>query len=303
MAKNKSISIVVASFSSVQHLSVCLRSLQHIDEDAEIIVSTCFSPLEVNWLQQRYKARFIFNPEEQNVNSLQLKETRVFRLRSSGVDAAIGDIVILIEDHCRVASTWLQSMLAVLNNRDCIAGGPVDNEDKSSLYRWALYWSEYAAMMPPFPEGEVKYISAVNSAYYKIALDTCRHIWQDGFYDNEVHDALVKQGANYYLAHDAIVYTQLPFSLNQAVVHLFTGGQRYGGYRCSNAWNLRRIVRTTVTLLVPAVLAVRIFNIVRIRRPNLTFTYIMCLPVLLLLLTAWGAGELVGVLKVTNHPR
>ena len=173
MKKNTSISIVIASFSSVRHLERCLNSIKAGSQKIEIIVSTCFKAEDVRLLQQNFEADFVFNPDEHEHDSLRLRETRVFRLRSSGVKAAKGDLVFLLEDHCEVAETWLQAMLDVLQKWQCVAGGPIANNAESSLFRWALYWSEYAAMMPPFPDNNAQYLSAVNSAYHKAALDAC----------------------------------------------------------------------------------------------------------------------------------
>jgi len=152
-------------------------------------------------------------------------------------------------------------------------------------------------MMPPFPNEQVSYLSAVNSAYYKAELDACKSVWQDGFYDNEVHDALVTQGGRYCLAADAIVYTRLPFTFTQAVVHLYTGGQRYGGYRAGKSWDVLRMVRVFSTLLVPGVLLVRISSLVRKRQPKHMRTFLAASPILYVLLTAWGIGELMGTLR------
>ncbi len=299
MLENASISIVIASFSSVHHLERCLNSLKANAEQAEIIVSTCFSEEEVHYLRQDFDAVFVFNPDESDHKTARLRETRVFRLRSSGVKAAHGDIVMLLEDHCEVTLAWYQAMLDVLQDQHCIAGGPIANGATSSLFHWALYWSEYAAMMPPFSDEDVHYLSAVNSAYYKTALDDCKQTWRDGFYDNEVHDALMKQGAKLRLAENAIVNTRLPFTFKQAFVHLFTGGLRYGAYRGGGHWSMSRFMRLFATLLVPAVLSVRVLKYVRLRQPQSLTTFLLSFPILYVLLTAWGVGELVGTLSGT----
>ncbi|VAW92779.1 hypothetical protein MNBD_GAMMA23-349 [hydrothermal vent metagenome] len=298
MQKTKT-SIVIASFSSVQHLEKCLASIKTYAANTEIIVSTIFTAEQIKPLQQN-NIRFVFNPDEQNLSSVQLRETRVFRLRSQGVSAAQGERILLIEDHCEVTPKWLESMQVTLSNSNCIAGGPVKNGSNSSLFCWALYWSEYSAMMPPFPAESMPYLSAVNCGYFKTALDACNNVWQDGFYDNEVHDALITQGAKYCPATNAIVLTSLPFSFNQALVHLYTGGKRYGSYRGGHQWNSQRLIRVLSTFAVPAVLLVRIFKLIRQRQPQHTVTFLMAWPVLYILLGAWGLGELVGTLRGFN---
>lgn len=293
-------SIVIASFSSIHHLDKCLTSLQSYADNTEIIVSTIFTSEEINPLQQRFNIKLVFNPEEQHLSSAALRETRVFRLRSRGILAAQGEKIVLLEDHCEVTPEWLQSLQATLSDQHCIAGGPVANGSPSSLFCWALYWSEYAAIMPPFPSDNLPYLSAVNCAYFKTALDACQKTWQGGFYDNEVHDALMSQGARLCPAANAIVHTSLPFSFNQALVHLFTGGQRYGGYRGGTHWNIQRVVRLLSTLLVPGILLVRGLRLVRLRQPQHLQTFFLASPILYLLLGAWGLGELVGTFRGKN---
>lgn len=297
--QENTVSIVVASFSSVQHLEKCLASINAYTNNSNIIVSTIFSSEQLEHLKQD-NLKFIFNPDEQKLSSVQQRETRVFRLRSQGVAAAQGEIILLLEDHCEITPHWLQSMLSTLSSPTCIAGGPVAKGSDNSLFCRALYWSEYAAMMPPFPSGDIHYLSAVNCGYFKSALDNCQDSWQDGFYDNEVHDALIQQGAKYCPAHDAIVKTSLPFSFNQALVHLYTGGKRYGGYRGGKQWSIQRLIRVFSTLAVPAVLLVRVFKLVRSRQPQQTFSFLMAWPVLYVLLGAWGLGELMGTLTGVN---
>jgi len=250
-------------------------------------------------VQQHFDIQVVFNPDEQDLDSIRLRETRVFRLRSAGVKVATGDVIMMLEDHCEVGATWLPAMCDALKNKTCLAGGPIANGASKSLFHWALYWSEYAAMMPPMPNDQVTYLSAVNSAYYKSELDACKSVWQGGFYDNEVHDALIKKGAKLCLAKNAIVTTRLPFTFKQAFVHLFTGGLRYGAYRGGGHWSMSRFMRLFTTLLVPAVLSTRVLKYVRSRQPQSLTTFLLSFPILYVLLTAWGVGELVGTLSGT----
>jgi len=292
------VSIIIASFSSISHLTKCLKSLQPIANNTEVIVSTIFSDTEVKELQEP-KVKFVYNDEERYLDSISLQETLVFRLRAKGVQAAKGKVVALIEDHCEAMPNWANAMQSAINSQYCIAGGPVVNSAKSGVYSWALYWSEYASMMPPLPQHNLSYLSAVNSAYHKKALNDCKSIWEEGFYDNEVHDALIKNGAKYCPVKEAGVATNLPFTFKRALVHLYTGGKRYGNYRGGSNWSIKRILRLFATFLVPSVLLFRVYKLVRKRQPNLTFTLIKSSPILYLLLCSWSLGEFTGVLL--NH--
>ena len=128
-------SIVIASFSSIKHLEKCLTSLQSVFDKTEIIISTIFTPDETRALQKQFKAIYLYNPEERNLNSIQLRETRVFRLRTRGIQAAQGEIIALLEDHCEATPQWLQSMQVTLSDCLCIAAivvaGTVDTGGRS----------------------------------------------------------------------------------------------------------------------------------------------------------------------------
>jgi len=299
-------SIVIASFSSINHLNKCLSSLKKYIPDLdnklkfEIIVSSIFTESEVASLKKIIDFQLISNSDERKASTIASRETRVFRLRTIGVKAAQGKRILLLEDHCEVTQNWFKSMQSMLDSGNCFAGGPVANGSSNTLYQWSLYWSEYAAIMPPLPSNEVSYVSAVNCGYHKESLEQCFKTWQHGFYDNEVHDALTAQGTKQSLASEAIINTSLPFAFKQALVHLFTGGKRYGGYRGGQCWNFQRIIRLCSTLIVPAVLLLRVLKLVRTRQPQHLITFCLASPIFYLLLGAWGFGELVGTLLGKN---
>ena len=300
--KNKSdppeASVVVASFSSAKALAKCLASLAVAAPAAEIIVATCLDEGEISDVKASYPSvLFIGLHDDPDEQSLLMLETRVFRLRSQGLKLAQGEIVAMIEDHCEVCADWLINMENAIKAGHHIVGGPVQCSVEPGLFEYALYLSEYAAMMPPFPIKPINYISAVNSAYTRRSLIACQHVWRDGFYDNEVHDALIALGATYQLVASSTVKTELPFSPRQAVIHLFSGAMRYGSQRVGQKWSIKRAVRMVATIFVPLVLMFRIFNIVRIRCPENLIKFMLSVPWLSVLLFAWGAGEFFGVLK------
>ena len=293
--------VVVASFSPVETLCNCLDSLLIGAPGAEIIVSTCLTEVQVDPLKTIYPSIFFeISQEETEPEKIKLRETRVFRLRAAGVKLAKGNVIAMIEDHCEVDSNWLLNMEKALEQGTVIAGGAIRNGDEQGLFKCALYWAEYAAMMPPFFNTSITYVSAVNSAYKRDLLFSCVDIWRNGFYDNEVHDALIAEGASLTLVGGSTVKTKLPFTRTQAIMHLYSGAIRYGSHRVGKKWHVERIIRLPATLLVPWVLTYIIFRNVRLRRPDQTGKFIMSLPWLLLLLSAWGAGELWGTLRGSN---
>jgi len=295
-------SVVVASFSSREALGACLESLELGARGAEIVVATCLPASDVAALRQRFDARFIECPEESDHSAAVLRETRVFRLRTRGVEAARGRVIALLEDHCTVGPTWLDALCAQLEAEPAIAGGPVENARPDDAFAWALYWCEYAALLPPLDAGRVGYLSAVNAAYRRESLDGVRSVWAGGFFDNEVHDALIASGCPLRYAAAAGVRSELPFSFRSGAVHLYTGGCRYGVYRARRHPAAKRLLFVPAAVLVPWILLRRIWRTARERRPELTPTILRRLPWLLGFLFAWGAGEFVGALRGLASP-
>lgn len=289
-SREPAVSVVVASFGGEAALERCLSSLAvaaMIAPSTEVIVATEAPPETVARLATRF-------PE---VRFLQADPgTSVFRLRSLGVAQAQGGLVALLEDHCTVAPEWLAALCAAHQAGYAVVGGPIDN-GRAGIYSWALYFCEYSAYMPPLPEGPVPTLLAANAAYSREALASCRPVWQDAFYDNEVPDALRAAGfAPPYLADKARVYSHLGLSLRQAMAHLFAGGRRFGGYRRSRSSAAGRLFWALAVPAVPLLWLGRIVRRVTTRRPARLGTLALGLPYVLCLLTAWATGEAVGYL-------
>src|SRR5262245_951576 len=216
------VSVVVASFNGESALRRCLESLEANARQAEHVVATNLGAEAAAQLRQRFpRTRLYCFPSG----------TDVFRLRSLGVAEARGRLIAMIEDHCTVAPEWLAALQEAHQAGHKVIGGPVDNGLTQRNYHWALYLCEYGSYMPPLPTGTVAALSAVNTAYEREALWRCRSVWELGFHDNEVHDALRGAGCPLHLEGEARVHSYLAMTPSEAVRHLFAGGRRFGGYR------------------------------------------------------------------------
>jgi hypothetical protein len=223
-------------------------------------------------------------------------ETNVFQLRSLGIAQAQGQRIALLEDHCTISPDWLAHLRTAHQAGYTVIGGPIENGQEQSIYGSALYLYEYSAYMRPLPEGPARSLLAANTSYTSRALWGCQSVWQDAFYDNEVHDALRAAGHTLYLAEKAWVSSHLGMSLREAMAHLFTGGRRFGGYRKTHASPRQRVFWLLAVPMVPVVLLSRIFRRIWARRPDRLGAVLLGLPYLLCLVLAWTAGEAQGYL-------
>jgi hypothetical protein len=183
-----------------------------------------------------------------------------------------------------------------MRNGRGIVGGPVENGRASRAYDWALYLCEYAAHMPPLADGPVRALSGVNVAYERRLLLDCRGVWQEAFYENEVHDALRAQGQDLHRSGTASVTSHLCLPLRAAAAHLYRGGRRYGRHRRARASAAMRAVLPIGALALPALLTWRVLRTVAARRPERLGMTARGLPGIVALNAAWSAGEARGYL-------
>jgi glycosyltransferase involved in cell wall biosynthesis len=275
-------SVVVAAFSGEPALGRCLESLAPQCAEVEVVVA---ADREVVDLERRFPSvRFL--PAHHGAG--------VFRLRALGVSEARGELVALTEDHCTVAPGWVRALLDGYRAGHALVGGPVDNGLTTRAFDWAMYLCEYAAYMPPLPEGPVKTLLAVNVAYERRRLLGCRDTWHEAFYENEVQDAL--RDVVPWLVEKAVVTSHLVARPRAALVHFYRGGRRYGEHRKSTASPAARILLPLAALAVPALLVWRRIRTVARRRPRLLATVARALPAVVALDCAWAAGEAAGYL-------
>jgi hypothetical protein len=282
------VSVVVASFSGEAVLRHCLESLEPQAADAEVIVATDVEASGIARLEARYpRFRFLQAP----------RGTSVFKLRTLGIDQARGRLVVLTEDHCTAAPRWLDVLRASHRAGHPIVGGPVDNGRGVDSYDWALYLCEYAAQMPPVREGPARALSGVNVSYERALLARCRDVWREGFYENEVHDALLASGHRLHRSGSARVSSHLALPLREAAAHLFRGGRRFGQYRRGRSSPAVRAVLPVAALTLPALLTARALRSVAWRRPRELAAAARALGYIVALNSAWAAGEALGYLR------
>jgi glycosyltransferase involved in cell wall biosynthesis len=287
------VSVVVASFSGEAALRRCLESLEPQTAEAEVIVAAEVESAAVVRLQARFpRLVFVRAP----------RGTSVFRLRAMGLERARGRLVVLTEDHCTAAPGWLDALLALHREGHAVVGGPVENGLTKGPYDWALYLCEYAAHMPPLRDGPVPALSGVNVAYERELLTGCAALWQEAFYENEVHDALRASGHRLQRSGRAAVSTHLSLPFREAAAHLFRGGQRFGRYRHGRSSPAVRAILPVAALAVPALLTWRVVRAVAARRPERLGAMARGLGYVVAFNSAWAAGEALGYLRPVPGP-
>src|SRR5690606_21212240 len=116
-------------------------------------------------------------------------------LRTAGLDAASGDIVALTEDHCVPSPDWFVLLLALHQAQPAAAiGGAVDNAATERLVDRFVYAYEYGPFTSPAAHGPVEVLPGPNVSYKRVALQSLRQVWPQGFDEGRVHRTLRSAG-------------------------------------------------------------------------------------------------------------
>lgn len=221
--------------------------------------------------------------------------TPIPQMRAAGCDAAGADVVAIVEDHVRVRGGWAAQMLAHVNADQPAVGGSVENEATHTTVDWAAFLCEYSHCLPPIAAGQVSWLTGNNVAYWRPTLLRWLGILQRGGWENELHNAILASGNPLTCYPEIVVGHRLHTTVTEYILQRFTFSLALAGRRfATHGW----FVRTSFafgTLVLPVVLFLRISARIVGKRRHLP-EFLRSLPLLLLFVVAWAAGECVGAL-------
>jgi GT2 family glycosyltransferase len=215
-------------------------------------------------------------------------------LRWRGMRAAQGEWIAVIEDHCMVPPAWAAEILRFADSPNGIVGGPVENGARDRLLDWAFFLAEYGPCMPPLAAGETSGVPGNNAAYRRSILPLGEDIWEtvwESFLQNELR----KRGVRIYLSPAMLVYHKKSFGLGEMLGQRFLYSRSFAAMRGQGMTASRRLVYTGLSVVLPAVLFLRISSGLLHKRRNLR-EFLLGLPVIVLFVFAWALGEGVGYL-------
>ena len=218
------------------------------------------------------------------------------QLRARGVRRARGRLVAITEDHCSFSEFWPAALAPSLADPKVgAAGGPVINGRRGGLVEWAIYFSRYAAAMPPASRGATKSLTGCNACYRRELLESLQDVYRDGFWEHEVHQELLARGMQLWLEPDASVAHGKRYGLVRYCALRFQHGRCFAARRFPILafWALQ--ARILLSPLTPLLLLARAGRGVLSKRKR-RWEFLACSPLLLLLYGVWVVGELSGYL-------
>jgi GT2 family glycosyltransferase len=222
-------------------------------------------------------------------------------LRTIGLRAAAGDVVALTEDHAHAAHNWCEEMVAALERHPKAAavGGAVDC-DSDRLLNWAVWFCDFGRYQNPLPEGRSEFVSDSNVAYRRSALQSVEAVWRDDYHETAVHWAMVDAGFELCTTPRVIVWqARSDLALGSALRERFVWARSFAGTRARMVGSPMRWIYALLSPLLPLVMTWRLAR-TAFQRGRYKGRFVRALPLIVILQTVWGAGELVGY--VTADP-
>jgi GT2 family glycosyltransferase len=300
------LSVVVTIVEGGDALAACLLALanQHDAPPLEVIVPWDESVSDVAALAIRFPiVRFLalgHVPTAKPVTSAAGAHELFDRRRAAGLAAATGEIVAILEDRGVPRSDWAATMIKLHRELPhAVVGGAIEN-GRDTLLHWAVYFCDFGRYQRPFLAGTREWVSDVNIAYKRRALDATRAIWRERYHETSVHWALQRAGEELYLSPEAAVdQMRGQFPMRTLLSERYAWGRLFAYTRARESSAARRIMLAALTPLLPFVLLLRHGGLQFEKRVRFR-TFLAAAPMVFLLLVAWGAGEAAGYLTAKS---
>jgi hypothetical protein len=217
------------------------------------------------------------------------------QLRRDAVLAARGDLIIITEDHCTFPEGWLVNLVRACQSCDgSVCGGRVAN-GRDTLTGWGQYFTRYAAFLPNRAPGPTNGLPGNNACYPRRLIFDRVQMLTDGFWEAEFNDRLRQDGVTFqFLPQAPLIQNQCRGALEYIPLR-YRHGRCYGARRVVTLGSRSRIELLFLSPILPALLFFRIARsvfITRYERRN----FILSVPLILLYVLAWSAGEIIGYL-------
>lgn len=298
------ISVVVTLVDGGEQLRRCLEALtrQTGAPELEVLIPFDDTAGDLSSIRQEFSAcRFMAlgtlrttKPPTSAAGQHELFDRR----RAAALAAATGDLVAMLEDRGVPRPDWAAAFRDLHDRLPHeVIGGAIDWAGHG-IWSWSVYACDFSRYESVNQAGSRSFVSDVNLCYKRRAVDATRALWQERYHEPQVHDHLRREGATLWFAPEAIVKeARSGLRLAPLLAERFAWGRLYAAVRVAEAPITRRALRAVTTLLLPALLYLRIARIHGGRHPG---RLLIATPALLLLLAAWSMGECAGYL--TGEP-
>lgn len=287
-----SISVVVPSVNGWPYLRRCLDALAAQEGPApQVVVADRVGPHLRDRLREAVRAGDGW-PEVKLVEAP--RDATIPRLRALAFRACDGDVVGVIEDHVLVPSDWTDEMLRAHREGAAVVGGSVANAARDDLVDRAAFLCEYSHALDPPPDGPVDALPGNNVTYRRELLERFRPVVEEGGWEDRLHRALREAGVELECRPEIRVAHEMHYSAGEYASQRFLYSRALAALRLEGRAAWQRWAYAAATAALPAVLLARIGA--RAWRAGRGGLFFLSLPLQVVFVTAWAAGEAVGAL-------
>jgi hypothetical protein len=280
------LTVVVPSVNGWADLEGCLAALA--GQNGAAVVETIVADRVGASVREPLRARY---PE---VRLLEAPPgTSIPRLRAMAFQAARAPVVGVLEDHVLVPRDWAARMLEAHREGAQAVGGAVRNAACERYVDVAAFLTEYSHCLVPPPAGAARWLTGNNVTYRRELLERFRPVIEREGWENLLHDAMRESGVPLTCRPDIAVGHKKHYSAWEYTSQRFLYSRSYAGARLRGAGPARRLIYGLAAFALPPLLLLRIARNVR-RSGAHGRDLALALPLVLLWVAAWAAGEVAG---------
>jgi hypothetical protein len=285
----RQVTVVVASGAGGEFLFRCLASLR------DQVARAGAEALVADRVGEATRARIAAeHPWARVLAAPPGHRATVPELRRIGVEAARGEVVAVLEEHCTAPPGWLDALSAAFREGDAAIGGPILDSDFARLRDWCVYFSEYHNYLPPWPDGERYALNGANIAYDRAKLLAHRGVLDSGYWEVVLHPLLAREGR--FRAVDAMgAHHTGPFDYRYYLRQRYLLSRVWGGTQKDRVAPHVRAAHLVLGPVFPLFLFARVTSRV-LAAPRYLGRYAATLPLLAPAWIAYAWGEWLGYL-------
>jgi hypothetical protein len=221
------------------------------------------------------------------------QETTIPEMRAVGLRHARGAAIAVIEDHVLVPPDWPRRLLEGLATGADVVGGSVQNAATGTTVDWAAFLCEYSHMLAPVGGDRVDGLTGNNVVYRRRLVEKYAWVLEQGRWEDHMHAAMRNDGVTLTCRPDIVVAHKMHYRIRDYVSQRYLYARSYAGMRRADMALARRAAFALGSIALPPVLFARIVNRVRASGRHRA-ELVRSLPLLVLFVCAWAAGEAVG---------
>lgn len=276
------LSIVIASQNAVHTIEKCLKSIeQQLLPNVEVVVADYSTDGTTAIIQKKFP-------------NIQLKiftsPKLIPELWGEGILQSSGEIIAFTTAHCIPDGMWVSEMIKAHQAPYAAIGGAIELSETAPIVDWAIYFCRYTPFMKPLPKGFVKEVPGDNASYKKYALDECKELCKNGFWETVINAKLRQKGEQLFSSPNIIVYHQQSFSLFGFSKQRFLHGIHFGITRSAELSFIKKIIYIILSPLIPFIFFSHIAKMILKKKTNIK-KFILSAPILFIFLISWAMGE------------